>query len=410
MNTTSDATPAGLSRRRVNPRRPAGVRAVVGGLRGSGSVIGHTGFNVARYHSTHVIGALVPTAAGILFFGWRAVVSVLTVVATVYFATLIWRRVGTRGHTLRPALMLWLGTLLAIMLPARLAGREGDHRLLWPLLPAAGLLLVVYVWAVGAKLFGRVHPVVAVYLLLAACFGSELTGRGVLERHHVVIGDVLAAGETRTIAYPLAWRERSAGAYVLRSTRVADSLTQFTRGDPGRPDSIDGLLRGGLPPLEDLVLGATPGGIGTTSVVAVVLGGLFLIFRGLVDYRVPLWTAAAFWAAVFLLPGRYSAETPGAWVWLAGRRLDVGWPRAITLANYELLGTPLLFTAFFLAGSPFVRPMNRRSRTAFGILTGLTAAVCQLYVSAAIGSFVAVLLVGFLSPTLDRVLASPTLV
>jgi Na+-translocating ferredoxin:NAD+ oxidoreductase RnfD subunit len=381
--------------------------------RGGGSVIGHTGFNVARFHSTHVVAALAPMGAGILFFGWRALFAVGIVLGTVFVGTLFWRKIGIRGHILRPALLIWLGTLLAVMLPASLAGSGHDHRPLWPLLPAAALLLVIWCWCALAPLIGRVHPVVAVYLLLAIGFHSDLAASGVLQRNRVVVGDLLSPnGETRTIAYPLAWRERPVlpGVNVLRRISVPDALTRFTRNEPGRPDSVDALLRDGLPPLEDLVLGATPGGIGTTSTVAILIGGLLLIYRGLVDWRLPVLIAASCWIAVLLLPGHYSSELASRWVWIAGRKPDVGWARAVTLADYELLGTPLLFTAFFLAGSPFVRPLNKWSRSIFAVTTGFLAAIAQLYISAALGSYIAVLLAGLLAPTFDRWFASRSLV
>jgi Na+-transporting NADH:ubiquinone oxidoreductase subunit NqrB len=380
--------------------------------RGGGSVIGHTGFNVARFHSTHVVAALAPMGAGIIFFGWRALFAVAVVLGSVLAGTLFWRKTGVRGHILRPALLVWLGTLLAVMLPATLVGSGNNHRLLWPLLPAAGLLLVIWSWFALAPLIGRVHPVVAVYLLIAVGFHSDLATTGVLQRNRVVAGDLMPAGETRTIAYPLAWRERPIlpGINVLRTISVPDALTRFTRNEPGRPDSVDALLRDGLPPLEDLVLGATPGGIGTTSTVAILIGGLLLIYRGLVDWRLPVLIAASLWIAVLLLPGHYSSQDAGRWVWIAGRRPDVGWPRAVTLADYELLGTPLLFTAFFLAGSPFVRPLNKWSRSFFALTTGVLAAVAQLYLSAAFGAYIAVLLAGLLAPTFDRWFASRALV
>jgi len=115
--------------------------------RAMGSIIGHTGFNVARYHTTHVFGALFPLLAGALFFGWRAIVSVLIVVGTTLLAGLVWRRIGTRGHPLRPAQLLWLGLVLAMMLPANLL-HAADHSP-WPILPAAGLMIVILCWALG---------------------------------------------------------------------------------------------------------------------------------------------------------------------------------------------------------------------------------------------------------------------
>ena len=120
-----------------------------------GSVIGHTGFNVARYQSTHIFGALFPLLAGALIFGWRAVVSVMMVLGTTMAAGVIWRRVGVRGHALRPAQLMWLGLVIALMMPAHLL-QAGT----WPLLSVAGLLIVMICWSLGGLGSGRFHPAV----------------------------------------------------------------------------------------------------------------------------------------------------------------------------------------------------------------------------------------------------------
>jgi Na+-translocating ferredoxin:NAD+ oxidoreductase RnfD subunit len=74
----------------------------------------------------------------------------------------------------------------------------------------------------------------------------------------------------------------------------------------------------------------------------------------------------------------------------------------LTLANYELLASPLLFVAFFLATSPQTRPMSRGGRCIYGISLGVLSAVAQLYGSVAFGPYVAMLLISLASPRLDR--------
>ncbi len=380
-----------------------------------GSVIGHTGFSVARYHSTAVFGAIFPVVAGLLVFGWRAGVTLLVILTSTAAAGAIWRRIGERGHPLRPAQLLWLALVLGLMLPADLAAPAvHNHAQSWPIIPAAALLLVIFSWGIGNFCPGRLHPAVVVFLVMALLYGPMLKSRAVLQRNHLLTGDIVAAVPAQDPqAIQIAWGRRpldSAGAISANAPAVA--LMNFTKirssVSTGR-GTLETLLRDRLPPLEDLVLGACPGPIGATSAIFVIVGGLFLLYRGLLDFRIPLLITATAWLAWLVLPLPALTSEPG-WRWLPGHVPGVGWASGVTFANYQVLGSPLLFTAFFLAGSPTVRPMVKPARTAYAVLIGGLTAVIQLYVSVALGSYIALLAVGLLTPALDRFLAPRSLV
>ena len=280
---------------------------------------------MANYHSTYVFGLLFPLFAGTVFFGWRAVAVVAVVLSSVFVGTVIWRRIGTRGHPLRPAQLLRLGLLLALLLPARLAANPQAHRLAadWPLLPAAGLMLVILCWLAGPGGGGRLHPVLVVYLTLAALYPAALQSTTVLQRNRVMVGDVLRRdGPVDPHANPDAWRRRPLApppADALSCPPAGEALLAFTRGRAGADvGSVDALLRDRLPPLEDMALGAVPGPIGTTSGIAVIIGGLSLLYRGLIDFRVPLLIIGCAWGGLLALP--IPLPTAGGdhrWHWLA---------------------------------------------------------------------------------------------
>ncbi len=362
-----------------------------------GSVIGHTGFNVVRYHITHVFGGLFPLLAGSLLFGWRALVSVVIVVGSTLLAGLIWRRIGVRGHPLRPSQMLWIGMVLALMLPANLL--RGGRPASWPLLPAAGVLLVMLCWALGGVGSGRFHPAVVVYLLLASIYSPLFAPQTVLQHNHLMTGDLLAAPpQSEARAGQLAWLRRpiDPGIDAIHIVPPSQSLLAFTHPTDRSASenlSVDTMLRDRVPPLEDVVLGAVPGGIGVTSAVAVIVGGLFLLYRGLIDFRIPLLITASAWCTLLVLPIQIESH----WRWVPSHVAGFGWEAGVTLVNYEALASPLLFTAFFLAGSPTVRPLTRRGRTIYAVLIGLLAAVFQMYGSVALGSYWALLIVGALT-------------
>jgi electron transport complex protein RnfD len=166
---------------------------------------------------------------------------------------------------------------------------------------------------------------------------------------------------------------------------------------------LQGLLRDRLPPLEDLVMAGNPGPIGTSSVIFVITGGLFLLYRGVIDWRVPMLIILSAFLALLVMPIPVSITDIGArWAWLAMREPAVGWAVALTFANYQMAASPMLFMAFFLATSPQVRPITGRGRILFATMTGVLAAGMQLYVSVAWGPYLALLLVGALTPIADR--------
>jgi electron transport complex protein RnfD len=175
--------------------------------------------------------------------------------------------------------------------------------------------------------------------------------------------------------------------------------------------SLESLLRDRMPPLEDIIVGGQPAAIGNGSAIALIIGGLFLLYRGLIDYRIPLliFVAAAICLMVLPIP-IVITEDSEHWRWLAMRAPSVGPALAITFANYELMASPLLLCAFFLATAPSVRPMTRRARTIYALLIGAFAAVFQLYVSVSIGPYLALLAVSLATPTLDKLFPPKTLV
>jgi electron transport complex protein RnfD len=177
------------------------------------------------------------------------------------------------------------------------------------------------------------------------------------------------------------------------------------RAQPERASvSLQMVLRDQLPPLEDFIIGGQPAAIGTGSALAVLIGGLFLIYRGLIDYRVPLLIVLAAAAAMLVLPvPLVITDTAVQWQWLALRAHYLGWPAALTFVNYELLASPLLFVAFFLATAPILRPITRRGRMVFAVGLGFLCAPAQLYASVAYGPFIALLLMSMATPLLDRV-------
>ncbi|MGB7157028.1 MAG: RnfABCDGE type electron transport complex subunit D [Tepidisphaeraceae bacterium] len=373
----------------------------------------HSGVDVRQFFATHLRAAIFPITAGIAFYGWRALIVMIGVVASATVALILWRRVGRRGSELKLTYGIWMAVLLALALPAHLASGflTGRVDAPWPIIPAAGLALAAMLWLFARAGSSRLHPVAVVFLLIVILFSGYLTPRFVLQRSRIGTGDVMDVPtvETRGFA-PItdAWisAPQVRGVDATQTRTAANLLRDFTRGTAQLNRgwlTLDEVIRDRLPPLEDLIIGGQPGPIGASSAVAVIMGGMFLLYRGMIDYRVPLLIVLAAFATFLVLPiPVVITENVPRWRWFAVSQPGVGWSWAITFANYELMAGPLLFVACFFATAPGVRPMYRRARAAYAILLGILAAVAQLYLSVSFGAYVALILASPLTPLLDR--------
>jgi Na+-translocating ferredoxin:NAD+ oxidoreductase RnfD subunit len=366
--------------------------------------IGVNGFYLA-----HFLGAVFPATAGLILYGWRATAVLASVMLCTVAATYVWRRIGPRGRTLHYAHAIWLSLLLALMLPAHLAADgSGSHVNTWTLAPLAALLLVMTLWLSGGLGGLHLHPSLTTYLLLAICFPDLLLPRRILNRDHVLLGDLFGTQRTDVdrAASTEAWisRRHNSSDADLRDP-AAEHLSRYTRGRevPSRQWlPLSALLRDDMPPLEDFIIAGQPGALGTSSTIAVIIGGLFLLYRGVIDFRIPLLTCLSAYAALLILPIPTLISAAPEWHWAAMRMPGIGWSVAITFVNYEVMASPLIFMAFFLATSPNLRPMTRRGRTIFAVFLGFVCATFQLYVSVSFGPYLALLIASLLTPELDR--------
>ncbi len=373
----------------------------------------HSGMSVARFYGLHWFAAIFPAGAGLALFGWRALAAILAILAGATIGAWAWRRIGWRGHQLRLDHTLWLALLLAMMLPAHLATgtpSEIGGEPLWLILPTAGLVLAMFNWLLGGVGAGRVHPVLLTFLLLWVCFPRDLVPHQVLQRSTLVTGDLADVTpppggrvavqsrepwlDLKPIERDAIWREPASQRLIFYTTGL-DKEAGW--------QSIEGLIRDRMPPLEDLIIGGQPAPIGSGSALAVIIGGLFLLYRGLIDWRIPLLMIAAAYVLMLIAPVPVVITDLGPTRrWLYATELGVGWATALTFVHYQILAGPMLLTAFFIATAPAIRPTTRRGCILFGLAAGALAAVCQLFASVSFGAPLAVLLVSMITPALDR--------
>lgn len=129
--------------------------------------------------------------------------------------------------------------------------------------------------------------------------------------------------------------------------------------------------------LMDLLIGAHGGMLGETCAIALILGGLYLILRGIVDWRIP----ASFIGTVFVC---YLIKD-GAQV-----------------ALYQILAGGLLLGAFFMATDYVTSPITSVGRIIMGVGCGLILFVIRAFANYPEGCSFAILFMNVCTPLIDR--------
>lgn len=343
------------------------------------------------------LAACGPLAAGVVFFGWQALmVAALSVLGCVAAEGLYYRVTRTPALLGRSHAVL-TGLLLALTLPPFVP---------W-YVPLAGAVFAIIV---GKALFGGVghflwQPALVGRLAVTVIFAPPLLAEPLLNRPNwpVLAQNRLAVGDIDKVntSFPYRqWRGTPAppDADALARPRPRELLRQLTLPVEDPPDSIRAALRR-MPPAWDLLCGAHGGGIGETCAVVIIVAGLYLIYRHYVRGHLPgmFILAAALTAAVAPL----RTGPAGEWVWLPFR--SEGYDVGFVYVAYHLACGEIMLAAFFLATEMTSRPLTAPGQAIFGGLCGTAAMLMRLYMTFPIPAYAAVLLANTLAPALDAI-------
>ncbi|HEX8325050.1 MAG TPA: RnfABCDGE type electron transport complex subunit D, partial [Tepidisphaeraceae bacterium] len=327
------------------------------------------------------LGLLFPAVSGLLLFGWRCVGVWALIIVGATAARVILSRFRTWIATPGMLSLLVQCVVVSLFVPATLF--DVDRSLLqpdarWPALLAVGAFLALADWAVRRFGRGRAQAAVLTAALLTLAVPWLVDTRRVLRPQQLGAGDILdVRTEERSSGTAEPWVDlRPAPAPVLETPPAAAALQDFVdrRPPPGRTNqTVARLLGDDLPPLEDLVIGGHPAAIGRGSLVALLIGGLFLVYRGVTPLRVPALALLACYATLVVLPLPAGVGGGNTRRWLFERDPRVGWAAGLTLVHYLLASSALPVAATFLATRPDVRPAGRGAAALFAVTFGLLA-------------------------------------
>lgn len=133
--------------------------------------------------------------------------------------------------------------------------------------------------------------------------------------------------------------------------------------------------------LMDMLIGNEAGTIGETSVIAILIGALFLIAMGIIDLRIPGTYLASF--VVFI-------------VLFGGRGLD------ITYITAHLCGGGLMLGAWFMATDYVTSPITKTGQIVYGICLGVLTGLFRLFGGSAEGVSYAIIFSNLLVPLIEK--------
>jgi Na+-translocating ferredoxin:NAD+ oxidoreductase RnfD subunit len=159
-------------------------------------------------------------------------------------------------------------------------------------------------------------------------------------------------------------------------------------------------LRDELPPWQDTLLGTVPGGIGETASVALIVGMLYLMMRGVLRWQLPLGVLVAALLMAGICPIRI--DDNGAYVWIPAVASVERWPLGLLYVLYHLTSGQLLLAAGLLAGDPTASPLTARGQWLFGLGIGTITIFMRLYGLIECEAYWAILIMNTLVPWIDR--------
>ena len=271
--------------------------------------------------------ALAPAGiAGIILFGSQAAVLIAASVISAVLAEYFYQKLTHQKVTVGDWSAVVTGLLLAYNLPANAP--------VWLAVVGAVIAIVLVKQIFGGIGSNFMNPALAARAILFVSWATQMT------------------------TYP-------ATRFMLDGVSTATPLNSLGTG------SVAGVN------LMDLFLGNIPGVLGETCKLALLLGGVYLILRRIVDWKIPVTFIATVFVCYLIKDG---AE----------------------MALYQILSGGLFLGAFFMATDYATSPVTNPGRVIMGIGCGIFLFVIRAYASYPEGCSFAILLVNVATPLIDK--------
>jgi len=317
-----------------------------------------TSKNTTQRIMLDVIIALLPaTIAAILLYGFYPLFVMVLSVGCALFAEWLFNLITKRPQSIKDLSAIVTGMILALNLP--------------PVVP-------FYVPMVGAffailivkMLFGGIgrnfaNPAITARIFLMLCWAGVMTN---------FVNPIDLSDGTNLFAY----FENVVNIHLPDAITSATPLAAVKSSIEAGSNPAAGLNA------LDMFLGRIGGSAGEVSTLAVLIGGLYLLVRRVIDWKIPVLYigSTVVFTAIFFANSGYVGE----YIWT------------------YLLGGGLMFGAIFMATDYSTSPKGLLAVCIYGILLGFLTVVFRKYSSMNEGVSYAILLGNIVTPLLEKIL------
>lgn len=179
------------------------------------------------------------------------------------------------------------------------------------------------------------------------------------------------------------------GARCFLLISFTGPMTRFIYDGETGPTPLAYIKEGSMSSINsmDMLIGRIPGTIGETSVLAIIIGAIFLILMGIIDLRIPGTYIVTFVIFVGIF-GQFTAAGVGLFD-----------PHYITA---QLCGGGLMLGAWFMATDYVTSPITKQGQIVFGVLLGVLTGLFRLFGGSAEGVSYAIIISNLLVPHIER--------
>ncbi len=315
----------------------------------SGSPHVHGEENVKKIMLT-VVYAMVPAMlVSIYFFGLDALrVMLIAVGASIFFEYVIQKYLIKGPITITDGSAAVAGILLAFNVPANVPA--------WMLV--AGALVTIGVAKMSFGGLGK-NP-----------FNPALVGRVFM----------LISFPVQMTSWPV--------AKPLFAGHLADAITGPTalgllKEGVGAGKTVDQILADPqMPQYLDRLMGNMNGSLGEISAIALLIGGIFMVIRKVIDWQVPV----SIILTVFIMAGIFHLSDPQHYI----------------EPSFHLFSGGLMLGAIFMATDMVSSPMNLSGKIVFGVGIGLITIIIRLWGAYPEGISFAILIMNAFTPLINN--------
>ncbi len=286
------------------------------------------GPHIHSHHSTRgvmldVIIALLPaTLAGVIIFGLRALAVIAISLITCVVCEALFNLIIKKEQTVGDLSAVVTGLILALNLPASIP--------FWQIIVGAFFAIVVVKCCFGGIGKNIVNPAIAARVFMLVAFG-----------------------------------DMAKAAFPVDSTAGATPLAVLAEG-------------GAAPSLLDLFLGNCGGAIGETCTLALIVGGIYLLYRKVIMWHLPVSFIATTYLFTLCLVG-FDFTVAFAW----------------TLSGGLFMG------AIYMATDYVTSPATWGGQLLFGSLCGIVTVMIRFFGNYPEGVSFSILLMNILTPYID---------